>query len=72
LHDFRTTFRTWAVRAPEDGGLGVAAQVADAVLGHKEASLGFARYTGDRHRYMLAEKRDALVKWGAFVGEAVR
>lgn len=72
LHDFRTTFRTWAVRSPEDGGLGVEGHVADAVLGHKEASLGFARYTGDRHRYMLAEKRDALVKWGAFVGEVVR
>lgn len=66
-HDFRTTFRTWAVRAPEDGGLGVAAHVADAVLGHKESSLGFSRYTGDRERYLLSEKREALRRWGAFV-----
>ncbi len=71
LHDFRTTFRTWAVRSPEDGGLGVAAHVADAVLGHKEASLGFARYTGDRDRYLLAEKREALRRWGGFVASAL-
>jgi integrase len=71
IHDFRTTFRTWAVRSPSDGGLGIAGHVADAVLGHKEASLGFARYTGDRDRYMLAEKREALQGWGAFVRAAV-
>ena len=72
LHDFRATFRTHAVRAEEDGGLGLPSHVADAVLGHKEASLGFARYTGDRDRYMLSEKRDALRKWGAFVKAAVK
>ena len=71
LHDARTTFRTWAVRSPEDGGLGVAAPVADAVLGHKEATLGFNRYTGDQERYLLSEKREALVKWGAWVRKAV-
>lgn len=72
VHDFRTTFRTHAVRATEDGGLVVAPNVADAVLGHKEASLGFDRYTGEPERYLLAEKRDALAKWGAFVAEAVQ
>ena len=72
LHDFRTTFRTHAVRSPEDDGLGVAGNVADAVLGHKEATLGFNRYTGDRDRYLLAEKREALRKWGAFVGKAAK
>jgi integrase len=71
LHDARTTFRTHAVRSPLDGGLGTPAHVADAVLGHKEASLGFSRYTGDQHLYMLAEKREALVAWGAFVCRAV-
>ncbi len=71
VHDFRTAFRTHAVRAIEDGGLAIPAHVADAVLGHKEATLGFARYTGDRDRYLLYEKRDALQKWGAFVMEAV-
>lgn len=71
VHDFRTAFRTHAVRAPEDGGLGIAPNVADAVLGHKEASLGFDRYTGEPERYLLAEKHDALVKWGAFVRCAV-
>ena len=71
LHDSRTTFRTWATRSPEDGGIGVAAPVADAVLGHKEATLGFSRYTGDQDRYLLSEKRDALTAWGAWVREAV-
>ena len=71
VHDFRTTFRTHAVRAQEDGGLAIPGHVADAVLGHKEATLGFERYTGDRDRYLLHEKRDALQKWGAFIMEAV-
>ena len=71
-HDFRTTFRTHAVRAKEDGGLAIPGHVADAVLGHKEATLGFDRYTGDRDRYLLHEKRGALQKWGAFVREAVK
>jgi len=70
-HDFRTTFRTHATRAREDGGLGVAGHVADAVLGHAENSLGYTRYTGDRHRYLLHEKREALQKWGALVRGAV-
>ncbi len=71
VHDFRTTFRTHAVRAIEDGGLAIPAHVADAVLGHKEATLGFERYTGDRDRYHLHEKRDAQRKWGAFITAAV-
>lgn len=70
LHDFRTTFRTWATRHPRAGGLGVPPMAADAVLGHKEASLGFSRYTGDGHLYLLEEKREALVKWGSFVADA--
>ena len=71
VHDFRTTFRTHAVRAREDGGFAIPGHVADAVLGHKEATLGFERYTGDRDRYLLHEKRDALRKWGAFIMDAV-
>ncbi len=74
IHDFRTTWRTHAVRSPDERtgpGLGVPAHVADAVLGHKEASLGFGRYTGDQHLYLLAEKRAALEKWGSFVRKAV-
>lgn len=67
IHDFRRTLRTHAARAVEDGGIGVAPNVADAVLGHKEASLGFDRYTGEPERYLLAEKRNALAKWGRFV-----
>ena len=70
-HDFRTTFRTWATRSKEDGGLGILPPIADAVLGHAEASLGFSRYTGDRDRYLLSEKREALDAWGAFVEAAV-
>jgi integrase len=76
-HDFRRTFRTHATRPenpehPKDpAGLGVRPAVADAVLGHKEATLGFDRYTGDRERYLLSEKREALRRWGAFIREAV-
>lgn len=69
-HDFRTTFRTWAVRAEGDGGLGVPNYVADAVLGHSETSLGFRHYTGDQARYLLHEKREALSSWGSFIEEA--
>ncbi|MQA89769.1 MAG: DUF4102 domain-containing protein [Gemmatimonas sp.] len=72
VHDFRRTFRTHATRAAEDGGLGIAPNVADAVLGHKEASLGFDRYTGEPERYLLHEKREALAKWGTFVQGAVQ
>jgi integrase len=77
-HDFRTTFRTHATRAekPKDkrdpAGCGVAPHIADAVLGHAEASLGFRRYTGDAPAYLLAEKRDALARWGKFVAAAVK
>jgi integrase len=77
VHDFRRTFRTHATRAEhpahdsDPAGLGVAPHVADAVLGHKEASLGFDKYTGEPERYLLAEKRDALEKWGTFVRAAV-
>lgn len=77
-HDFRTTFRTWATRAAkpahkrDPAGLGVAPHVADACLGHAEASLGYSRYTGERASYLLAEKRAALKLWGAFVAAAVK
>ncbi len=77
VHDFRRTFRTHATRAAkptnrkDPAGLGIAPHVADAVLGHKEASLGFDRYTGEPERYLLAEKRDALERWGVFVRKAV-
>jgi integrase len=77
VHDFRTTFRTHATRAEkpahkrDPAGLGVAPTIADAVLGHKEASLGFDRYTAEPERYLLSEKRDALDRWGRFVIRAV-
>jgi integrase len=71
IHDLRTTFRTWATRAGADGGLGVAPNVADAVLGHAENTLGWSRYTGDRERYLLHERREALRAWGAWVAKAV-
>lgn len=78
LHDARRSFRTIATREakpadPRDpAGLGVAPHVADAVLGHKEPSLGFATYTGVPETYLLAEKRDALARWGRFVAAAVK
>lgn len=70
-HDFRTTFRTHATLAKEDGGLGVAPHHADAVLGHAEGSLGWSRYQGDRERYLLSEKREALRAWGTLITAAV-
>ncbi len=70
-HDFRATFRTHATRAVEDCGLGIAGNVADAVLGHAENTLGWSRYQGDRDRYFLSEKRHALTAWGVFVRKAV-
>ncbi len=72
-HDFRTSFRTHALRSAdpngsrEPAGLGIEAAVADAVLGHKESSVGFAHYTGDKLNYLIHEKREALRLWGAFV-----
>ena len=71
VHDFRRTFRTHATRAEEEGGLAVSGQVADAVLGHKEATLGFDRYTGDRARYLLHEKGEALTAWGQLIRGAL-
>lgn len=77
-HDFRRSFRTHATRAAkpankkDPSGLGVAPNVADAVLGHLEASLGFDRYTAEPERYLLAEKREALKRWGTFVLAATK
>lgn len=77
LHDARRTFRTHATRAanPEHkadpAGLGVPPHVADSVIGHREVSLGFDKYTATPEYYLLAEKRDALKRWGAFVAAAV-
>ena len=77
VHDFRRTFRTHATRSehpdhPKDPvGLGVMPYIADAVLGHKEPSLGFGRYTAEQERYLISEKREALRRWGEFVAESV-
>lgn len=77
LHDLRTTFRTHCTRAQtpahknDPAGLGIDSRVCDAVLGHKDLSLGATTYTGDLPQYMLAEKREALEKWGGFVLRAV-
>ena len=78
IHDFRRTFRTHATRPeqpdhPKDpAGLGVSPHIADAVLGHREASLGFDRYTAEPERYLLSEKRSALGKWAVFVRSAAQ
>jgi integrase len=72
LHDCRRTMRTWCVRHTEDGGLGLPGPHVDAVLGHREGTIGAAVYTGDRASYLLREKREVLDKWGAFVVAAVK
>lgn len=75
-HDFRTTFRTHALRSREPNGggeaagLGIDARIADTVLGHKESSVGFVHYAGDKLNYLIHEKREALRRWGAFVWAA--
>lgn len=77
LHDARRTFRTHATTAkkpahPKDPtGLGIDPAHADALLGHKDQSLGATRYQGDVVSYRLAEKREAAEAWGAWVREAV-
>jgi hypothetical protein len=59
--------------SPKDpAGLGVAPHVADAVLGHREASLGFDRYTAEPERYLITEKREALTGWGQFVRQLMK
>ena len=55
----------------DPAGCGVLPLIADAVLGHKEMTLGARVYTGDEAAYLLSEKRDALTKWGKFVTVAV-
>jgi integrase len=57
LHDLRRTVRSGLSR------LGVAADVAEAVIGHVPA--GIVRVY-DRHQ-RVAEKRDALERWAAFI-----
>jgi len=72
-HDFRTTFRTHVTRPVEaedpdiPAGCGVAPATADAVLGHKEDTVALRHYHGRPEEHRLAEKRDALEKWGTFV-----
>jgi integrase len=63
LHDLRRTASTIMNESPEDGGLGVAPHVVEAVLNH--AKVGIAG-TYNRARY-LSEKRAALARWAAFV-----
>lgn len=73
VHDFRTTFRTHATRAvkpdyPKDpAGCGVSPDVADEVLGHKILSVGQTHYQADKLLFKLAEKREALARWGEWV-----
>jgi integrase len=76
-HDFRETFRTWVTRPVDSAdpdissGCGVSPEAADAVLGHKESTVALSHYHGRPEEHRLAEKRDALEKWGAFVMDAV-
>lgn len=77
LHDARRSFRTWVIRpvAPADArdpaGCGIDPRVADSCLGHLDPLLGTRRYQGDKLTFLLAEKRDALERWGRFVRDAV-
>lgn len=72
-HDFRETFRTWATRPRQSDdpdipeGLGIAPEVADAVLGHSEHTLALERYHGRPEEHRLAAKREALRRWGDWV-----
>lgn len=76
-HDLRQTFRTHATRPAESTdpdippGCGVAPEAADAVLGHKEDTVALSHYHGRPEEHRLAEKREALARWGRFVRDAV-
>jgi integrase len=77
LHDWRTAFRTWALRPrePEPGepaGLGLTEPVADLILGHKPSGVGYDHYQADRARYLLAERRAGLNAWAEFLREAIK
>ena len=76
-HDFRATFRTLSTRPVESrdpdipSGCGVTPETADAILGHAENTVGLTHYQGRPEEHRLADKRDALEKWGAFVRAVV-
>ena len=78
-HDLRTTFNTIAT-APVEGdvaltkGLGISPTVAAACLSHKPegSALAYDRYTSAEGRaaYMIAERREALDAWAAYIRRA--
>lgn len=70
-HDLRTTFRTHATRSktPRRGpaGLGIDADLADLCESRIADSVGFRSYQGDKHRFRIDDRADALDAWALFV-----
>jgi integrase len=62
IHDLRRTFSTKLNESPDDGGLGIAPHIVEALLNHVSGSRGGVAGTYNRARY-LPEKRVALARW---------
>jgi integrase len=63
VHDLRRTFSTIMNESPEDGGLGIAPHIVEALLNHAKPGM-IAVYNKAKN---LSEKRVALQRWAAHV-----
>jgi integrase len=64
LHDLRRTCVSGMAR------LGVAPHVADKILNHQSGTISGVAAVYQRHDF-LAERREALERWGAYVSELI-
>jgi integrase len=62
LHDFRRTMSTMMHDSPEDGGLGIAPHVVEAVINHVSGHKRGVAGVYNKAAY-LSEKRQALALW---------
>jgi len=67
VHDLRRTFSTILNESPEDGGLGVAPHIVEALLNHAKSGVAG---TYNKAKY-LSEKRAALARWAVHVERLV-
>ncbi|WP_439399277.1 tyrosine-type recombinase/integrase [Bradyrhizobium sp. PMVTL-01] len=67
VHDMRRTLSTVLNESPEDGGLGIAPHVVEAVLNHISGSAKSGVAGVYNRSLLLSEKRVALARWAAHV-----
>jgi integrase len=63
VHDLRRTFSTILNESPEDGGLGIAPHIVEALLNHAKSGVAG---TYNKAAY-LSEKRAALARWAVHI-----